>query len=179
MNLRKVHSVYSPCCTLLYTLCTVHTAHYCTLCVQSILHITVHSVYSPYCTLLYTLCTVHAAHYCTLCVQSILHITLHSVYSPCCTLLYTLCTVHAAHYCTLCVQSILHITVHSMYSPCCTLLTATSINTIEYTKWPLKTFFVNWHSPATLTVVFPCFFLSCKANSRVYLAKTGHGPHCS
>jgi hypothetical protein len=24
---------------------------------------------------------------------------------------------------------------------------------------------------------FPCFFLSCKANARVKLAKTGHGPH--
>jgi len=29
----------------------------------------------------------------------------------------------------------------------------------------------------TLTEVFPCFFLSCKANARVNLAKTGHGPH--
>jgi len=26
---------------------------------------------------------------------------------------------------------------------------------------------------------FPCFFLSCKANARVWLAKTGHGPHSS
>jgi hypothetical protein len=25
----------------------------------------------------------------------------------------------------------------------------------------------NWHSPATLTEVFLCFFLSCKANARV------------
>ena len=25
--------------------------------------------------------------------------------------------------------------------------------------------------------VFPCFFLGCKANARVSLAKTGHGPH--
>ena len=24
-----------------------------------------------------------------------------------------------------------------------------------------------------------CFFLSCKANARVKLAKTGHGPHSS
>ena len=32
---------------------------------------------------------------------------------------------------------------------------------------------------ATLTEVFPCFFLSCKANSRVKPAKTGHGPHSS
>ena len=31
----------------------------------------------------------------------------------------------------------------------------------------------------TLNEVFPCFFLSCKANARVKLAKTGHGPHSS
>ena len=37
----------------------------------------------------------------------------------------------------------------------------------------------NWHSPATLTEVFPCFFLSCKANARVCLSETGHGPHSS
>jgi hypothetical protein len=35
------------------------------------------------------------------------------------------------------------------------------------------------HSPTTLTEVFPCFFFSCKANARVYLTKTGHGPHSS
>jgi hypothetical protein len=32
---------------------------------------------------------------------------------------------------------------------------------------------------ATLTEVFPYFFLSCKANARVKPAKTGHGPHSS
>jgi len=37
----------------------------------------------------------------------------------------------------------------------------------------------NWHSSATLTEGFPCFFLSCKANARVQLALTGHGPHSS
>ena len=31
----------------------------------------------------------------------------------------------------------------------------------------------------TLTEVFPCFFLSCKANARVKPTKTGHGPHAS
>jgi hypothetical protein len=31
----------------------------------------------------------------------------------------------------------------------------------------------------TLTEVFPCFFLSCMANARVKLAKTGHDPHSS
>ena len=30
---------------------------------------------------------------------------------------------------------------------------------------------------STLTEVFPCFFLSCKSNARVNVAKTGHGPH--
>jgi hypothetical protein len=35
----------------------------------------------------------------------------------------------------------------------------------------------NWHSSATLTEGFPCFILRCKANARVILAKTGHGPH--
>ena len=37
----------------------------------------------------------------------------------------------------------------------------------------------SWHSPNTLTEVFPCFFLRCKANTRVKPAKTGHGPHSS
>ena len=40
-------------------------------------------------------------------------------------------------------------------------------------------FFANWPSPATLNEVFPCLFLSCKVNDRVYLAKTGHGLHSS
>ena len=35
----------------------------------------------------------------------------------------------------------------------------------------------NWHSSATLTEAFPCFFLSCKANATVKPAKLGHGPH--
>ena len=35
----------------------------------------------------------------------------------------------------------------------------------------------SWHSSATLTDVFPCFFLGSEANVRVKPAKTGHGPH--
>jgi hypothetical protein len=31
----------------------------------------------------------------------------------------------------------------------------------------------------TLTEVFPCLFLSCKANARVKPARTGHGSHSS
>jgi hypothetical protein len=37
----------------------------------------------------------------------------------------------------------------------------------------------SWHSSATLTEVFPCFFLSCKANAKVQPTKMGHGPHSS
>ena len=37
----------------------------------------------------------------------------------------------------------------------------------------------SWHSSATMTEAFPCFFLNRKANDRVKPAKTGHGPHSS
>jgi hypothetical protein len=41
-------------------------------------------------------------------------------------------------------------------------------------------FFINMTEVfLTLTEVFPCSFLSCKANARIKLAKTGHGPHSS
>jgi hypothetical protein len=32
---------------------------------------------------------------------------------------------------------------------------------------------------ATLTEVYPCFSLSCKANARLQFARTGHGQHSS
>ena len=38
---------------------------------------------------------------------------------------------------------------------------------------------VNGPVPFSLSGGFPCFFLSCKANTRVYLTKTWHGPHSS
>jgi hypothetical protein len=37
----------------------------------------------------------------------------------------------------------------------------------------------DWHTSATMAEVFPCFFLSCKVNARVQLAKKGHSPHSS
>jgi len=37
----------------------------------------------------------------------------------------------------------------------------------------------SWCSSATLTEVFPCFFLSRKANARAKPAETGHSPHSS
>jgi hypothetical protein len=43
----------------------------------------------------------------------------------------------------------------------------------QYVYCTLTEVFLN------LTEVFPCFFLSYKANARVKPAKTGHGPHSS
>ena len=37
----------------------------------------------------------------------------------------------------------------------------------------------SWHSSAALTEVFPCFFLSFKANAKENPAKMGHGRHSS
>jgi len=47
-----------------------------------------------------------------------------------------------------------------------------------YTVLCLK-IFLTWQVFLTLSEVFPCRFLSCKANCRVKLAKTGHVPHSS
>jgi hypothetical protein len=38
---------------------------------------------------------------------------------------------------------------------------------------------VHWLRFLLTWQVFPCFFLSCRANAKVKLAKTGHGPHSS
>ena len=46
-------------------------------------------------------------------------------------------------------------------------------------KWFKKLLYATPYSSATLTEVFPCFFLSCKANAMVKLAKTVYGPHSS
>jgi hypothetical protein len=40
-------------------------------------------------------------------------------------------------------------------------------------------YYVYWKSSATLTEIFPCSLLSCKANARLKVAKTGNGPHSS
>ena len=50
---------------------------------------------------------------------------------------------------------------------------------IDNMKLLLVFCYYHWHSSATLTEGFPCFFLSCKANARVNPAKMGHGPYSS
>jgi hypothetical protein len=54
---------------------------------------------------------------------------------------------------------------------------------VQFTFCLTKSFFTAYFEVFLIsliaTQVFPCFFLSCKANCRVKLAKTGHGPHSS
>ena len=50
----------------------------------------------------------------------------------------------------------------------CILLLCLSILIVMYVLFCIFCFHrATWHSSATLTEVFPCFFLSCKANARV------------
>ena len=68
-----------------------------------------------------------------------------------------------------------------MYSYCCLciLIVRPCILTVVYVFLLFFHVFLLLLDAATLTEVFPCFFLGCKANARVRLAKTGHGPHSS
>ena len=43
----------------------------------------------------------------------------------------------------------------------------------------LLLYLLVWLLVATLTEVFPCFYLSCKVNVRVKFTKTRHGQHSS
>jgi hypothetical protein len=65
-----------------------------------------------------------------------------------------------------------------MYSYCCLciLIVRPCIPNVVYVFLLFVHVFLD---AATLTEVFPCFFLGCKTNARVKLAKTGHGPHSS
>jgi hypothetical protein len=62
----------------------------------------------------------------------------------------------------------------------CSVYSVCSVLYILYALFCIFCFHrANWHFPATLTEFFPCFFLSCTAKARVYLAKTEHGPQSS
>jgi len=62
----------------------------------------------------------------------------------------------------------------------------TKFHLVAYFYWVMYFYCYEWLCIpivclclTTLTEVFPCFFLSCRANARVKSAKTGHGPHSS
>ena len=75
-------------------------------------------------------------------------------------------------YCCLCIIIVVYVfLLLSMYSYCSSMYSC-----------PCLCILIVVHvflDAATLIEVFPCFFLGCKANARVLLAKTGHGPHSS
>jgi hypothetical protein len=89
--------------------------------------------------------------------------------------MYSYCNVYVFLLLYLCIFIVMF-----MYSYCYVYVFLLSCLCIHIDKYALFCiFFGNWHSPATLTEVCPCFFLSCKANARAYLTKTEHGPHSS
>ena len=90
------------------------------------------------------------------------------------------------YYCCLCILIV---------CPCILIVRPCILNVVYvFLLWPMFSYYSSMYSycclckhidvyvfldAATLTEVFPCFFLGCKANARVILAKTGHGPHSS
>ena len=64
-----------------------------------------------------------------------------------------------------------------MCSYCCLCILIVSLCILIIVILCIHTVVYVFLDAATLTEVFLCFFLSCKANARVNLAKTGHGPH--
>ena len=79
----------------------------------------------------------------------------------------------ALQYCNLCIfiVRVYVLLLLSMYSYCSSMYSYCCLCILIVVYVFLDT--------ATLTEVFPCFFLGCKVNVRVILAKTGHGPHSS
>ena len=76
------------------------------------------------------------------------------------------------YYCCLCILNVVYVfLLWSMYSYCSSMY--------SYCCLCILIVVYVFLDAATLTEVFPCFFLGCKANVRVILAKTGHGPHPS
>jgi len=65
----------------------------------------------------------------------------------------------------------------SQYIELCTTELSRHILIVMYVLFCIFCFHrASWHTSATLTEVFPCSFLSCKSNTRVLLALTGHRP---
>ena len=77
-------------------------------------------------------------------------------------------------YCCLCILIVVYVFLSLVY-----VFSSLSMYSYCYSMYSYRCLRVVYVflDAATLTEVFPCFFLSCKANVRVNLAKTGHGPH--
>ena len=77
-----------------------------------------------------------------------------------------------------CIYGCMFCTLLFSFVSCVLLLLCLCILTVMYILFCIFCFHrANWHSSATLTEVFLCFFLSCKANARVYIThKAGAWP---
>jgi len=70
-------------------------------------------------------------------------------------------------YCCLCIHTVVYVfLLLSMYSYCCLCILIVSLCILIVACVFLLLVYV-FLDAATLTEVFPCFFLSCKANARV------------
>jgi len=115
---------------------------------------------------------------------------LNAELNPICYLLALLGAHHFLHVSRIRVKQIFIIT--KSVSKCCItifILCIVKIKTVEALSYNrnvsgsipdrMNKNFIVCLCMTTLTEVFPCFLLSCKANARVKPTKTGHGPHCS
>ena len=81
------------------------------------------------------------------------------------------------YYCCLCIINVVYVfLLWPMYSHCSSMYSHCS-SMYSYCCLCILIVVYVFLDTATLTEVFPCFFLGCKANARVILAKMGHGPH--
>ena len=84
-----------------------------------------------------------------------------------CTVLLVICILYFWKYvyCTLVICILYFGNMYTVRLVMCILYSEVFLNLTEVSLTP--------------TEISSCFFLSCKANARVKLAKTGHGPHSS
>jgi len=109
--------------------------------------------------------------YCCLCILIVRPCILNVVYVFLLLSMYSYCSSMYS-FCCLCILIVVYVfLLLSMYSHCSSMY--------SYRCLCILIVVYIFLDAATLTEVFPCFFLGCKANARVLLAKMGHGPHSS
>jgi hypothetical protein len=111
------------------------------------------------------------------CILIVVYVFLSlSTYSYCCLriliVVYVFLLLSTYSYRCLCILIVVYVFLSfSMYSYCSSMY--------SYCSLCILIVVYVFLDAATLTKVFPSFFLGCKANARVYPANTWHGPHSS
>jgi hypothetical protein len=132
---------------------------YCCLCILIVAYVRVFLLF------VHVFLTLSTYSYCCLCILIVVYVflllSMCSYYFLCtCTFLlffHVFLTLSIYSYCFLCILIVVYVFL---------LFVHVFLSLLMYTL-----------DAATLTEVFPCFFLSCKATARVKLAKTVHGLH--